>query len=63
MNYTSEEISPAEYANQANKLFNKKFKLISAEIGKDNYQKLFAIAPDVKLSLINPDVMVSLISY
>ncbi|MDD5267675.1 MAG: hypothetical protein PHO08_11175 [Methylococcales bacterium] len=53
----SEEISTVEYANQANRLFNKKFKLIGAEIGKDNYQKLFAIAPGVKLSLINPDVM------
>jgi len=53
----SEEISPVEYANQANKLFNKKFKMIGAEIGKGNYQKLFVIAPNVKLSLINPEVM------
>ena len=53
----SGEISPTVYANQADQLFNKKFKLIGAEIGKNNYQKLFAIAPGVKLSLINPDVM------
>jgi hypothetical protein len=53
----SEEISPVEYANQANKLFNAKFKLIGAQLGKGHYQKLFAIAPNVKLSLINPEVM------
>ncbi|MDD5057192.1 MAG: hypothetical protein PHQ60_04915 [Sideroxydans sp.] len=53
----SEALTPAEYANQANDLFNKKFKSINGEIGKANYQKLFNIAPEVKLLLINPEVM------
>lgn len=53
----AESISPSAFAQKANDFFNKNFKSMSKEMGRENYQKLFGVSADQYVILINPDVM------